>query len=60
MSVHLWYVKEIFKYLYKASPYTKAEKYKFHSKLVEYLEYKYILFISSLTMSDSKVKIIQD
>jgi len=60
MSVHLWYVKEILKYLYKASLYTKAEKCKFYSKSVEYLEYKYILFISGLTMSNNKVKIIQD
>ena len=38
--------------------YAKAEKYKFHSKLVEYLEY--IISPSSLTISDDKVKIIQD
>ncbi len=46
------------KYLYKVNLYTKAEKYKFHSELVEYLEY--ILSSSSLIISDNKVKIIQD
>jgi len=44
MSKHHWYIKEVLKHLYKASLYAKAEKYKFHSKLVEYLEY--ILFFS--------------
>ena len=58
MSKHHWYVKEVLKYLCKAGFYTKAEKCKFHSKSVKYLEY--ILFPSSLTMSDNKVKIIQD
>ena len=52
------HVKEVLKHLYKASLYAKAEKYKFHSESVEYLEY--ILFPSSLTMSNNKVKIIQD
>jgi len=46
------------KYLYKANLYAKAEKYKFHSESVEYLEY--ILSSFSLIMSDNKVKIIQD
>ena len=45
-------------YLYKTSLYAKVEKYKFHSKLVEYL--RYILSSSSLTMSNNKEKIIQD
>ena len=46
------------KYLYKAGLYAKVEKYKFHSESVEYLEH--ILSPSSLTMSDNKMKIIQD
>ena len=58
MSEHHQHVKEVLKHLCKASLYTKAEKCKFHSKSVEYLEY--ILFPSGLTMSDNKVKIIQD
>jgi len=58
MSEHHWYVKEVLKHLYKASFYAKAEKYKFHSESVEYLEY--ILSPSGFTMSNDKVKIIQD
>jgi len=58
MSKHHWYVKKVPKHLHKASLYAKAEKCKFHSELVEYLEY--ILSSSGLTMSNNKVKIIQD
>ena len=58
MSKHHWHVKEVLKHLHKASLYAKAEKCKFHFKSVEYLGY--ILSPSSLTMSDDKVKIIQD
>ena len=58
ISEHHWYVKEVLKHLCKAGLYTKAEKCEFHSKLVKYLEY--ILFLSGLTMSNNKVKIIQD
>jgi len=58
MSKHYWHVKEVLKHFYKTGLYAKAEKYKFHSELVEYLGY--ILFSSGLTMSDDKVKIIQD
>jgi len=58
ISEHHWHVKEVLKYLYKAGLYAKAEKYEFHSELVEYL--KYILSPSGLTISDDKVKIIQD
>ena len=58
MSKHHQHVKEVLKHLYKAGLYAKAEKYKFHSELVEYLWY--ILSPSSLTMSNDKVKIIQD
>jgi len=38
MSEHHWHVKKVLKHLYKAGLYAKAEKYEFHSKLVEYLE----------------------
>jgi len=58
MYKHHWHVKEVLKRLHKTGLYTKAEKCKFHSKLVEYLEY--ILSPSGLTMSNDKVKIIQD
>ena len=58
MSEHHWHVKEVLKYLHKTGLYAKAEKCEFHSKLVEYLGY--ILSPSGLTMSDNKVKIIQD
>ena len=58
MSKHYWHVKEVLKYLRKAGLDVKAEKCKFHSKLVEYLGY--ILSPSGLTMSDNKIKIIQD
>ena len=56
MSEHHRHVKEVLKCLCKAGLYAKAEKCEFHS--VEYLEY--ILSPSGLTMSDNKVKIIQD
>ena len=58
MSEHYLHVKEGLKHLYKASLYAKAEKCEFHSESVEYLGY--ILSLSSLTISDNKVKIIQD
>ena len=58
MSEHHQHVKEVLKCLYKAGFYAKAEKCKFHSKSVEYLEY--ILSPFGLTMSNDKVKIIQD
>jgi len=58
MSEHYWHIKEVLKHLCKASLYAKAKKCEFHSESVEYLGY--ILFFSSLTMSDNKVKIIQD
>jgi len=60
MSKHYWHVKEVLKHLCKTGLYIKAEKYKFYSKSVEYLEYRYILFSSGLTISNNKVKIIQD
>ena len=58
MSEHHRHVKEVLKRLRKAGLYAKAEKYKFYSESVEYLGY--ILSPSDLTMSDDKVKIIQD
>ena len=58
MSEHHWHVKEVLKRLRKAGLYAKAEKCEFHSESVEYLEY--ILSPSGLTMSNNKVKIIQD
>jgi len=58
MSKHHQHVKEVLKHLYKTGLYAKVEKYKFHSESVEYLEY--ILSPSGLTMSNNKVKIIQD
>jgi len=58
MSDHHWHVKEVLKCLRKAGLYAKAEKCKFHFESVEYLEY--ILSPSGLTMSDNKIKIIQD
>ena len=58
MSEHHRHVKEILKHLHKASLYAKVEKCEFYSELVEYLEY--ILLPSGLTMSDDKIKIIQD
>jgi len=58
MSKHHWHVKEVLKCLRKAGLYAKAEKCEFHSELVEYLGY--ILSPSGLTMSDDKIKIIQD
>ena len=58
MSEHHRHVKEVLKCLCKAGLYAKAEKCKFHSESVEYLGY--ILSPSSLTMSNDKIKIIQD
>jgi len=58
MSEHHQHVKEVLKYFHKAGLYVKAEKCKFHSESVEYLGY--ILSPSSLTMSNNKIKIIQD
>jgi len=58
MSEHHQHVKEVLKCLYKASLYAKAEKCEFHFESVEYLGY--ILSPSGLTMSDNKIKIVQD
>jgi len=58
MSDHHRHVKEVLKCLCKAGLYAKAEKCKFHSESVEYLGY--IPSPSGLTMSNDKIKIIQD
>ena len=58
MSEHHRHVKEVLKHLHKAGLYAKAGKCEFHSELVEYLGY--ILSPSGLTISDDKIKIIQD
>ena len=52
------FVIEVLKHLCKADLYAKVEKCKFHSESVEYLGY--IFSSSGLTMSNNKVKIIQD
>ena len=58
ISEYYQHIKEVLKHFCKASFYAKVEKFEFHSELVEYLEY--ILSSSGLTMSNDKVKIIQD
>jgi len=58
MSKHHQHIKEVLKCLHKAGLYAKAEKCEFYSESVEYLGY--ILSPSGLTMSNDKVKIIQD
>jgi len=55
---HWSHIKEVLKRLQKAGLYAKAEKCKFHSDSVEYLGY--VLSLSGLTMSDAKVKTIQE
>ena len=52
------HIKEVLKHLHKTNLYAKIEKCEFHSELIEYLGY--ILYPSGLTMSNDKVKIIQD
>jgi len=52
------HIKEVLKRLCKSGLYTKAEKYEFYSSSVEYLGY--VLLPSGLTMSDAKVKTIQE
>ena len=58
MSEYYQHIKKVLKHLCKASLYVKVEKCKFYSEPVEYLEY--ILSSSGLTISDNKVKIVQD
>jgi len=52
------YVKEVLKRLQKAGLYVKTEKYEFHLDSIEYLGY--VLSPSGLTISDAKVKTIQE
>ena len=58
MLEHHQYIKEVLKHFCKASFYAKVEKCELHSKSAKYL--RYILSSFCLTMSDNKVKIIQD
>jgi len=58
ITQHRSHVKEVLKRLRKAGLYAKAEKCEFHSDSVEYLGY--VLSPSGLTMSDAKVKTIQE
>jgi len=58
ITQHQSHIKEVLKRLRKAGLYAKAEKCKFHSDSVEYLGY--VLSPSGLTMSDAKVKTIQE
>jgi len=58
MSKHHQHINEVLKCLYKTGIYAKVEKCEFHSESVKYLGY--ILSSSGLTMSDNKVKIIQN
>jgi len=58
ITQHRKHVKEVLKRLRKAGLYAKAEKCEFHSDSVEYLGY--VLSPSGLTMSDAKVKTIQE
>jgi len=58
ITQHRSHVKEVLKRLQKAGLYVKAEKCEFHSDSVEYLGY--VLSPSGLTMSDAKVKTIQE
>ena len=58
ISAYCWHIKKVLKIFFKTSLCAKTEKYKFYSELVKYLGY--ILPSSGLTMSNDKVKIIQD
>jgi len=58
ITQHQKHVKEVLKRLRKAGLYAKAEKCEFHSDSVEYLGY--VLSPSGLTMSNAKVKTIQE
>jgi len=55
---HRSHIKEILKKLQKVGLYVKAEKCEFYSDSVEYLGY--VLSLSGLTMSNAKVKTIQE
>ena len=55
MFEYCQHIKEVLKHLCKTGLYTKVEKCKFYFEVLEY-----ILSPSGLTISDDKVKIIQD
>ena len=42
MFIYYWNIIRILKYPYKTGLYTKVKKYKFYSKLVEYLKYIFL------------------
>jgi len=58
ITQHRKHVKEVLKRLRKVGLYAKAEKCEFHSDSVKYLGY--VLSPAGLTMSDAKVKTIQE
>jgi len=58
ITQHWSHVKEVLKRLWKVGLYAKAEKCEFHSDSVEYLGY--VLLPSGFTMSNAKVKTIQE
>jgi len=58
ITQHRKHIKEVLKRLRKAGLYAKVEKCEFHSDSVKYLGY--VLSPSGLTMSDTKVKTIQE
>jgi len=58
ITQHWNHVKEVLKRLYKARLYAKAEKCEFHLDSVKYLGY--VLSLSGLTISNTKVKTIQE
>ena len=58
ITQHQSHVKEVLKQLRKAGLYAMAEKCEFHLDSMEYLSY--VLSPSGLTMSDTKVKTIQE
>jgi len=58
VTQHQNHIKEVLKRLWKVELYAKAEKCEFYSDSIEYLGY--VLSPSGLTMSDTKVKTIQE
>ena len=58
ITQHRSHVKEVLKQLRKVGLYAKAKKCEFHSDSVKYLGY--VLSPSGLTMSNAKVKTIQE
>jgi len=58
ITQHWSHIKEVLKRLRKLKLYAKVEKCEFHSDSMEYLGY--VLSPSGLTMSNAKVKTIQE